>query len=261
MTATDERASAAAPTIEVPVEALGEQALDTPAIQALVHCMMTQRSIRAVSNESVDPRLVEFLVAMAGRAGSGGNRQPWRFVVVTDDDARARIGKWYSRGWLEYQRRGMATLPAVATVGQLRSVRDAQYLADHIAEAPVLIVPCYLKHPRQPIDFYAGGSIFPAVQNLLLAARAVGLAATLTTMQALSGIDADGLAVNEPDLLGDLREVLGVPMDVAPAAVIPVGWPHEPFRAGTRKDPAKMLMSDQWSAASAPRRSGAGGGA
>lgn len=230
----------------IPWGRLGQYALDVEGVGAVVDCMFTQRAVRRLSDAPVDPALIKFLVAAAGRAGSGGNRQPWRFVAVVDEATRARLGEWYREGWQEYQDRGMASLPVTATAGQQRSVDDAEHLADHLQDAPVVIVACFLTSPHQPVDIFAGASVFPAVQNLLLAARAVGLGATLTTMQALSGIDARGQAVGSPDLLGRLRTMLDIPADVVPVAVIPIGWPCEPYRAGRRKASHRLLMLDRW---------------
>lgn len=215
----------------------GEQALPPEGVAAVAECMATQRAIRRLSTEPVDRALVDFVVAAASRAASGGNRQPWRFVIVTDPALRNRVGDWYRLGWDEYRRQGLADLRDGADATARRSIDAAAHLAATIQDAPVIVVPCFLVprwYPR-PHDFFSGSSIFPAVQNLILAARAVGLGTTLTTMQALS-----------PELLDGLRALLDVPMTAVPAAVLPLGWPAERFGPTTRKPVEEISYSDTW---------------
>ncbi|MEO7397958.1 MAG: nitroreductase family protein, partial [Ilumatobacteraceae bacterium] len=152
---------------------------------------------------------------------------------------------WYLDAWAIYEERGLNRLGPHASAGQRRSVGDAQHLAEHIGSAPLIVVPCFLVSSRQPVDFYAGASIYPAVQNLLLAATAVGLGATLTTMQALSGLDATGCSV-QGELLDDLRVLLQIPADVVPAAVIPIGWPLERHAPGWRRPVDDIVYFDEW---------------
>lgn len=244
---TERQRTMSTPIRAAELPALGDDALACSEIDGVANCMFTQRAIRHLDTHPVDPALVEYIIASACRAGSGGNRQPWRFVVVVDDQLRQDIGRWYEEGWATYQQRGMSSLPKSATARQRQSVASAEHLAHHLADAPVLVVPCYLSSPRQPVDFFAGASIFPAVQNLLLAARSVGLGATLTTMQALSGIDAAGRPIRG-NLLTKLRQLLDIPNDVVPAAVIPIGWPtsSERYLPGRRRSAERVMFVDRW---------------
>lgn len=225
---------------------VGPAGLSAAGLAAVATCMATNRAIRRFRSEPVAPELVELVLRLATTAGSGANLQPWRFIVITEPLVRAAVGDWYRLGWAEYGRRGMARLPDDATPARRRSVASAQHLADHFEDAPVLIVPCLRIHPRHDVDFFAAGSLFPAVQNLMLAARAVGLGTTLTSMQALSGADARGRPVVDPHFLDGIREILGTPDDVLPAAVLPLGWPDEPFGMTTRKPVDAVTYGQQW---------------
>lgn len=227
---------------------IGEHGLAPEAVAAVAECMTTQRAIRRFSTAPVDRAVLEFVLASATRAGSGGNSQPWRFVVVTDAEARRALGDWYRLGWAEYGRRGMSDLPEGASPTRRRAVESAAHLAAHIQDAPVVVVASMLIPRGYHLDFFAGASVFPAVQNLLLAARAVGLGATLTTMQALSGVDEQGRSVHEPVFLDGLRELLGMPQDAVPAAVVPMGWPEEPYGPTSRKPLEKVVYVDRWGA-------------
>ena len=227
------------------VETTGSD-LGRDGILAVASCMATTRAIRRFRPDPVDPGLVELVLRLATTAGSGANLQPWRFVVVTSPERRGQIADWYREGWAEYQVRGMATLGPDASALKRRSVASAAYLAEHFADAPVLIVPCLRLHPRHRADLFAAASLYPAVQNLLLAARALGLGTSLTSMQALSGVDERGRAVDDPRFLDGLRSILGIPHEAVPGAVIPLGWPDEHFGPTTRRPVAEVAYRERW---------------
>jgi nitroreductase len=222
----------------------GASALSDEGIAHVAHCLRTLRSIRRLRPDPVDPALIDFVVDLAVRAGSGSNRQPWRFVIVRDPSIRSRLGAWYLRGWhrLEAAGRTSRAHPA-ASLTQRRITASARQLAENFAAAPIVIVVCYLPSLRNPAGMFAGASVYPAVQNLLVAARAVGLGATLTTMQALGGASESS---GEPDLCAELRDILGIPDGPVPAAVIPIGWPDEPFGETTRKPASEVSYLDRW---------------
>jgi nitroreductase len=115
-------------------------------------------------------------------APSGGNMQRWRFLVIRDPKVKQTVGAYYKRAWDEVvapRYRGGEPAPGTSRERFLRMLDSAQYLADHIHEAPVWIVPCMGGGTPTRTS---GSSIYPAVQNMLLAARALGLGATLTTL-------------------------------------------------------------------------------
>jgi nitroreductase len=168
----------------------------------------SQRAARSFLPDDVDDQTVERILTAATHAPSAENSQPFVFIVVRDSGLRTAIGALTARLWqgaraLEEQRLSPAFL------------RDVEQGATGgIAGAPVLVVVCgdtRLTYP-QAMD----ASVFPAVQNLLLAAHALGLGSTLTTLPVLGGDELSGL--------------LGLPPEVVPVAVIPLG--HLPERLG-----------------------------
>ena len=149
----------------------------------------TLRAIRRFKPDPVPDELIWKVLDAAIRAPSGTNQQPWNFVVIRDAATKAKIAEYYRDAWdntYGRQREAMLANPA-----QSRTYRSAEYLAHHLAEMPVLILIC----SRGPIG--NGGSIFPAVQNLMLAARALGLGTVLTTTH--KGREAQ------------VKELLGIP--------------------------------------------------
>jgi len=139
------------------------------------------------------------ILEAASKAPSGGNRQPVRWVVVTDAEKRRRLGEIYGEAW-----RPVSELYSQAAASEITPVlRSADYLGHHMGDAPVLIIPC--SRGDDP------ASVYPACQNLFLAARALGLGTALTTVHRRRE--------------AEVREVLGIPEDVHTWAMIPVGYP------------------------------------
>lgn len=194
--------------------------------------IMTTRAIRRFTQEPVsDGEIIECLRA-AQQAPSGGNVQPQQYLVVTEPDVRARVARWYGRAYHRYE----ASLDDPA---EFRSdddrrswerTRDAsRHLADHMADVPVLVL---FLQPRiawgsedadGPLDIgRLDASVYPAVQNFCLAARALGLGTALTTV----------IRVYTDEVLAEL----GVPADrYEIAALVPVGHPTGRFGVARRK--------------------------
>jgi nitroreductase len=221
----------------------GDHALPASDVRALSHCMRTLRSVRRFLASDVDQAAIEFVLDHAIRAGSAKNRQPWRFIVVRDHDTMRALGTWYRRGWATMSRR-MRDFPDAFTDSDEHRVQmaDGERLAQAFDTTPVAIVGCFVPIPRNPANFYGGASIYPALQNLLLAARAIGLGATLTTVQSLDLLPA----MPDPALTDDLRTILGIPADVVAAAVIPLGWPASEFTAGHRHPVHAVTYTERW---------------
>ncbi|MFI6096971.1 nitroreductase family protein [Lentzea sp. NPDC051213] len=229
------------------VKAPNSEALSANAITAVSHCIGTMRAVRRFQQADIDPELIDFVLRHAIQAGSAKNRQPWRFVVVRDPQQRIRLGHWYRKGYqdiLAWSR--TEEIRNDAAPDEKQQMTAAGQLAAHFDEVPAVIVVCYLPTRRNPADFFGGASIYPAVQNLLLAARAVGLGATLTTLQALGGITAEGDAAGPVSIYDDLRHILGIPSGIVPAALIPVGWPAGRFSAGRRKPVPEVAYRERW---------------
>src|SRR6478672_3421200 len=141
----------------------------------LFEIMSTTRSMRRLKPDPVPPALVRKILEAGVSAPSGGNMQRWRFLVIRDPETKKTVGAYYKRTWDEVvSPRYRAGEPAPGTSPERfsRMLDAAQYLADHIHEAPVWIIPCM--EGAAPTRT-AGSSIYPAVQNMLLAARALEL--------------------------------------------------------------------------------------
>ncbi len=195
----------------------------------------TQRAMRRLRPDPVPEEHIKKIIWAATRAPSGGNRQPWRFLVVTDAGKKKALADVYREGWERYRATGYGgsagreLAPEWAESNE-KVLRSSQYLADHMAEVPVLIIPCTFG--GGPKDLTSGSSIYPAIQNLMLAARALGLGTALTTIHRW----------NE----SKVREILGIPETVDTAALIPVGWPKGKFGAGLRQPVEAVTYWDSW---------------
>jgi nitroreductase len=170
--------------------------------------VLNQRACRKFSDEPVDDAHVERCIEAATHAPSAENLQPWEFVVVRDPERRAVIGELTRAVW----RAGGRAHSVGRLSDKLLDEVDAG-AEGGIADAPVLVVVCGNGEiglaPTLP------SSVYPAIQNLLLAANALGLGSALTT-----------LATLQED---QLRELLALPPHVRPLAVIPLGWPAAPL--------------------------------
>ncbi len=195
--------------------------------------METQRAVRRLKNDPVDDALVRRLIELALKAPTGSNAQNWEFIVVRDPDVKAKLARKNRQAFNLYGKLGRRQ--AADDPKMLRLIEAVQWQVDHFEEIPVVIVAC-LKGPRlgwPPIaatSYY--GSIFPSVQNLLLAARALGLGAALITLPLWSTFAA--------------RRILGCPWNVTPCAVIPIGWPAGRYGPTTRRPVEDVVSLDRY---------------
>ncbi len=187
------------------------------------------RAMRRLKTDPVPEDLIWKVLDAAIRAPSGGNRQPWNFIVVTDAEKKKKIAEWYLDGWNAVY--GAAQGAMQAEGDQARTLRSADHLANHLAEAPVFIIPTVRASGVAAVSGM-GSSIFPAVQNLMLAARAEGLGTTLTTLH----------KTHE----AEVKKLLGVPEGVETMCLIPMGWPKGNFGAGPRLPVEKVTYWDGW---------------
>jgi nitroreductase len=199
----------------------------------LEEAMRTQRAIRRLKPDPVDDALVLHLIELALRAPSGSNAQNWHFVVVKDPAVKARLGRLNRQAWRLYG--GIGRRMAQNDPPMLRIIDAVQWQADHFEEIPVIVVGCLATLiplvPRIAVSSLYG-SIFPSVQNLLLAARAAGLGACLITLPLWSTFLA--------------RRALGLPWNVTPCAVVPLGWPKGRYGPTTRKPVGEIVHVDRW---------------
>ena len=205
--------------------------------------MYACRAIRYYTDEPVPDALIQKVLDAAIQAPSGSNRQSWHFLVVTDPALKKTIQGYYKQSFDVYA--GMMAhvppRPGVTEETQARVVKSAVHLSEHLHDAPVLIIPC-LRFEQGRIkgdgamqdlarkSLYS--SIYPAVQNLLLACRAVGLAACLTTLH---------LMYEQP-----IAELLGLPDDMETMALIPVGWPNAKFGPVKRVPVAEVASRNRF---------------
>jgi nitroreductase len=209
----------------------------------LFDAMYTNRAIRHFRPDPVPDDLIERVLDAAIRAPSGGNRQTWRFLVLRDPAMRARVGALYREGYYEYIPERMKLMPGTENSPVYRS---ALYLADHMAtEPPVLLLACLENPPGSaPAGRSGGSSIYPAVQNLMLAARALGLGTCLTTLHLRRE--------------GEIKAFLGIPDHVDTYALIPLGYPAREFGPLGRQPVGEVTFYDRWGATPAGSTAGAG---
>lgn len=191
----------------------------------------------------VEEELIRECIELAVQAPSGSNTQLWHFLVVTDAEKRKALGEFYRQGWEAVYSSGAASSQSQPAQtqdeanAQERVRNSAHYLADHMGEVPVLVVPCIEgRIDGAPSAMQAGfwGSILPAVWSFMLAARARGLGTAWTTLHLLHE--------------KEVAEVLGIPYEkVTQAALIPVAHTiGTDFKPGPRKPLDKVLHWNQW---------------
>jgi len=191
----------------------------------------TQRAMRRLKPDAVPEAELWTMLETAIMAPSGGNRQPWNFIVVRDPEKKRQIGAWYLEAW---ERAYGPARPAMsADPAQQRTFNSADHLARHMAEVPVLVIATVRKD-QYAVGPTLGASIYPAVQNLMLAARALGLGTTLTTLHKFHE--------------EDVKKLLGIPENVETMALIPVGVPKGKFGAPSRMPVEKVTYWDGWGA-------------
>lgn len=186
----------------------------------------------------VEPELIRECLELATQAPTGGNRQTWHFIVVTDAEKRKAIGEFYRQGWYSvYGSADITPPPGQDAQGQERIYNSATYLADHMYEVPVHIIPCvYGRLEGAPNMAQAAnwGSILPAVWSFMLAARARGLGTAWTTLHLLHEKET--------------ADILGIPYEkIAQAALIPLAHTlGTDFKPGPRRPLDEVLHWDQW---------------
>jgi nitroreductase len=195
----------------------------------LFDAIYSQRQFTRYKPDPVPREAIDKMIDAATKAPNGGNKQPWEFIVLTDRDLIAKVGGIYREAWL-------AALGATPPANEPPVYQAARYLAHHMPEVPAMILAC-VDHTRGSIPYMPGeplvrgryaSSIWLAVQNLFLAARALGLGTRLTTAH---------LRREE-----DVKTLLGIPDHVETVALIPVGYPGGKFGSTSRR-PAREVTS------------------
>jgi nitroreductase len=199
----------------------------------LEEAMETQRAVRRLRPDPVDDEIVLRCLELAVRAPTGGNRQGWEFLVVRDPDVKHQLARLNRQAWSVFKRAYQRRARGDRRLGKILDA--VQWQADHFEEVPVVVVACLHGSPPPfpPVGASSWyGSIYPAVQNLLLAARALGLGAALTTLPVWSTLLA--------------RRTLGLPRQVTPVAVVPLGWPRGRYGPTTRRPVTEVTHLDRY---------------
>jgi nitroreductase len=211
---------------DIDIDAIGE---DVPLLEGI----RTTRAIRRLLPDPVPRELIRKVCEAGSLAPSGGNRQPWRFIAVSDPKRRQWVADRYRPAFREYiaAAQQAARDPAFPEASR-RMQRAALHLADHLHEAPVLLFVAGWTRRGQP----QLQALMPAVQNILLACRAVGLGASLTTLHRSFGEECD--------------RWLGLPENCPTCALIPIGWPKGRYGRPPRKSVDECLSWESFDSSS-----------
>jgi nitroreductase len=194
--------------------------------------ILTTRAVRRFTDEPVTDDEIRTCLRAAVQAPSGGNSQPWQFLVVTEPEQKRAIGALYHRAYDRYERALLGSLPPFRSdddeASFMRSVAASRHLAEHLGEAPALVlflmpdISMTLHDAAGPLDVgtpYA--SVYPAVQNFMLAARGLGIGTTMTTVYRIQH--------------DELRVLCGVPEHFQVVALVPMGRPRGRFFVARRR--------------------------
>lgn len=209
---------------------LGE---DVPLLEGI----RTTRSIRRLLPDPVPPALIRKVCEAGTFAPSGGNRQPWYFIAVTDPERRAFIAERYRSAFSGYIAPALEAAKAPDYPEPQRKIlKAALYLAEHLHEAPVhLFVAGWKRRGQEQAQ-----ALFPCIQNILLACRAVGLGASPTTVHRVFGREIDAY--------------LGLPENIPTAALLPIGWPKGRYGRPSRVSVDERLFFDRFDASALDER-------
>jgi nitroreductase len=219
---------------------------------ALFEAIYTARALRRLKPDPVPDDVITRVLDAAIRAPSGGNAQNWAFIVVRDAEKRRQLGAIYRKASDEvsaiYAARGK---PAHMTQDQFdRLMAAGAHLWHHLGDAPVLLVPCLTTREMPPPaalpppvqarypahlayqERIRGASIYPAVQNIILACRGLGLGTVITTNHLLYE--------------DDVRAVLDIPSDAFTFALMPIGYPRGSYGPLARKPVNEVAYADGW---------------
>jgi nitroreductase len=192
--------------------------------------LYSMRALRRFRPDPVPESVLFQLFDAAIRAPSGQNAQDWRFLVVTERAAKARMQEWAVQAWPGLAARYTARPGGLEALSrsQRLSLRSVEDLAQHLADVPVVVVVCALRGRHST----PGGSTFPAVQNLLLAARALGLGASIFNLPLAGGAELTGL--------------LEIPESNQIHCLIPLGYPRDRFGPVRRKPVRDVVFLERF---------------
>ncbi len=202
----------------------------------LFDTLFNMRAMRRLKPDPVPAELVEKILRAGQAAPNGGNAQAWGFIVVEDPAIKKQIQTYYAKAYEDMVGPHYASIIEGMDAGPARDkftrqVAATKHLTDHYHEAPVMIVACLNVGPNGA-NGGSGASIYPAVQNMLLAARGLGLGATLTSRHMIFAADVD--------------KILGLPDGIMSFAILPIGYPEGSFGPVGRGPIEDIVHKDQW---------------
>jgi nitroreductase len=210
----------------------------------LYYAMSTTRAVRRLRPDPIPDDMLDRVLTAATWAPTGGNVQPFRMLVVRAPEKKQALQALYAPRWRDYtatNRKRLGGEASTAAAEKLdRTLRAGDHLAEHLGEVPVIVVFCFNPKIMAITDIaqdrpsvVGGGSVYPAVQNLLLACRNEGLGCVLTTL----------LCMDEPAV----KSLLAIPDPWGTCAYVPIGWPvgggHGPL---SRRPLGKLTYEDSW---------------
>ncbi len=214
---------------------LAEQSVADDVV-GLLEGLATTRAIRRYTDDPIPDDVLRDILFSATRAPSGSNRQPFRFVVLTDSErareAKALIGRSAQNIWAQKRQNDQYDKGSGGDPNSPKSrmARTMQHYVDNFHQAPCVVLPCLVRY-RAPTPM-EGASVYPAVQNLLLAARGLGYGGVITGFH--GPVEAE------------LKDLLDIPEEVFIACTVTLGKPagqHGPVR---RRPMAELVYGDQW---------------
>jgi nitroreductase len=192
----------------------------------LGEAIFSQRAIRRVRPDPIPEEDLQHILEAAIHAPNGGNQQPWRFIVLRDPEVKAKFATLYEEAWWAKRKDEGINGPQDIAPGK-GSQQSAMRLSKEIGQAPVIVLLCATR-----LGAGAAASIVPASQNLLLAARALGIGGTITTLHAVVDQRA--------------RELFGLPENGQIVYALPLGYPKGSFGTTSRKPLDEVVSYDRW---------------
>lgn len=215
----------------------------------LFEAMYSARAMRWLKPDPIPLEIIQRILEAATQAPSAGNAQHWLFVVIRDPEQRRRIGAIYQRtsGWVLKRYQHQPKPDYVSEETYQRMMKGGVHLYEHMADAPVLLIPCLRLNPPElppeiPADvqqamkaaapWTAGASIYPAIQNIILACRALGLGTVLTTNHTIAE--------------EEIKAVLNLPPNVRTFGLMPIGYPEGKFGPVKRRPVTEVAILDRY---------------
>lgn len=213
---------------------------------SLYGAMSTLRAVRRLREDPIADDVLQRILQAAAWAPSGGNVQPWRIIAVRDPTLRRAIGDLYRPQWAQYAvaaRAGLEQMQGEARAKRERMLDACDVLGENMGRAPVLLVFCFNPGLMAITDaelgrpsVVGGGSVYPALQNAMLACVAEGIGCTLTTL----------LCYDEPQI----KTLLDIPQDWYTCGVMPIGHPQKGGHGPISRRPVhKLCYADRFGAA------------